>query len=141
MARQHLAIERRLKEADLWKPSAAWLTIPGTLLLVMVGWVMFRADNVPDAFRMYRGMIGLNGIGISDTLAWQVRGSVLVTMLLGTVLVFGAPVWGARVGDVGSRLLRPRLAVGATLVLLPLFVVAILKLSAQSYTPFLYFQF
>jgi alginate O-acetyltransferase complex protein AlgI len=136
-----LAIERRMKEADLWKPSPAWLTIPGTLLLVMVGWVMFRADNVPDAFRMYRGMIGLNGVGLSDTLAWQVKPSVLVTMLLGGVLVYLAPFWGARVGDVGSKLLRPRLAVAATVVLLPLFVVAILKLSAQSYTPFLYFQF
>ncbi|WP_019011362.1 MBOAT family O-acyltransferase [Deinococcus aquatilis] len=136
-----LAIERLMKEANLWKPSPAWLTIPGTLLLVMVGWVMFRADNVPDAFRMYRGMLGLNGVSLSDTLAWQVKPSVLVTMLIAGVLVYAAPVWGHRVGDVGSKLLRPRLAVAATVVLLPLFVVAILKLSAQSYTPFLYFQF
>lgn len=102
---------------------------------------MFRADNVPDAFRMYRGMFGLNGLGLSDTLAWQVRGSELATMALAGVLVFVAPWWGARVGDVGSALPRPRAATFATLTLLPLFVLAILKLSAQSYTPFLYFQF
>ena len=136
-----LALERRMKEASLWKPSPAWLTIPGTLLLVMLGWVMFRADNVPDALRMYKGMFGLNGLGLSDTLAWQVRGSELVTMLLAVVLVYVAPWWGSRVGDVGGQLLRPRAATAATLALMPLFVLAILKLSAQSYTPFLYFQF
>ncbi|GGS26012.1 MBOAT family O-acyltransferase [Deinococcus knuensis] len=136
-----LAVERRMKEASLWKPSPAWLTIPGTMILVIIGWVMFRADSVPDAFRMYRGMLGLNGMGLSDTLAWQVKPSVLVSMVLAAVLVYLAPYWGNRVGDVGSRLLRPRLAVGATVVLLPLFVLAIMKLSAQSYTPFLYFQF
>jgi len=136
-----LAIERRMKEANLWKPSPAWLTIPGTMILVMLGWVMFRADNVPDAFRMYRGMLGLNGVGLSDTLAWQVQGSELITMLLAVVLVYVAPWWGSRVGDVGGTLLRPRAATMATLTLMPLFVLAILKLSAQSYTPFLYFQF
>ncbi|AZI45111.1 MBOAT family protein (plasmid) [Deinococcus psychrotolerans] len=136
-----LAIERRMKEAKLWQPRSAWLTIPGTLLLVIIGWVMFRADNVPDAFRMYRGMLGLNGLGLSDTLSWQVRPSELVTMLVAAVLVYVAPVWGNRVGDVGSKLLRPGLAVVATVTLLPLFVLAIMKLSAQSYTPFLYFQF
>ena len=66
---------------------------------------------------------------------------MLVTMLLAAVLVYLAPVWGHRVGEVGGRLLRPRLATAATLSLLPLFVLAVLKLSAQSYTPFLYFQF
>ncbi|MGY2897223.1 MBOAT family O-acyltransferase [Deinococcus sp. UYEF24] len=136
-----LVIERLMKEAKLWKPSPAWLTIPGTLVLVILGWVMFRADNVPDALRMYRGMLGLNGVSLSDTLAWQVRGSELVTMLIAAVLIYVALVWGARVGDVGSRLRRPGLAVGATVTLLPLFVLAIMKLSAQSYTPFLYFQF
>ena len=136
-----LVIERLMKEAKLWKPGPAWLTIPGTMILVIVGWVMFRADNVPDAFRMYRGMLGLNGISLSDTLAWQVRPSELLTMLIAGVLIYVAPLWGARVGDVGSRLLRPGPVVGATVALLPLFVLAIMKLSAQSYTPFLYFQF
>ena len=130
-----------MKEAKLWQPRPAWLTIPGTMLLVILGWVMFRADNVPDAFRMYKGMLGLNGVGLSDTLGWQVRPSELITMLIAAVLVYVAPVWGHRVGDVGSKLLRPGPAVVATVALLPLFVLAIMKLSAQSYTPFLYFQF
>ena len=136
-----LAIELWLKEKLGRKPMTAWLTIPGTMILVIVGWVMFRADHVSDAFRMYAGMLGLNGVGLSDTLAWQVKPSVLLTMLLATVIVYLAPWWGERMGDVGGKLLRPVPVVIATVLLLPLFVLAIMKLSAQSYTPFLYFQF
>lgn len=135
-----LAIEARLKENN--RPTAAaMLTIPGTMLLVIIGWVMFRADHVQDAFRMYKGMLGLNGFGLSETLAWQVRPSVLLTMLLAAVIVYVAPWWGNRTGDVGGTLRRPGPVVFATVALLPLFVLAIMKLSAQSYTPFLYFQF
>jgi alginate O-acetyltransferase complex protein AlgI len=136
-----LALERRLNEAGGRAPRPAWLTVPGTLLLVMVGWVMFRAPSVPEALRLYRGMLGLNGVGLSDTLAWQVRGSVLLTMLLAVLLVYLAPWWGQQVGDVSRHLRRPALATSATLLLLPLFVLAVMKLAAQSYTPFLYFQF
>ncbi len=135
-----LAIELKLKEQGRAK-MAAWLTIPGTMLLVIVGWVMFRADHVQDAFRMYKGMLGLNGFGLSYTLAWQVKPSVLWTMLLAALVVYIAPWWGTRMGDVGGKLLRPGPVVAATVLLLPLFVLAIMKLSAQSYTPFLYFQF
>ena len=135
-----LAIEAELKRKK--RPAMSpWLTVPGTMILVMIGWVMFRADHVSDAFRMYGGMLGLNGFALSDTLSWQVKPSVVLTMLLATAIVYLAPWWGQRMGDVGGRLLRPGPVVLATVGLLPLFVLAIMKLSAQSYTPFLYFQF
>lgn len=135
-----LAIEAELKRKK--RPAMSpWLTVPGTMILVMIGWVMFRADHVSDAFRMYGGMLGLNGFALSDTLSWQVKPSVVLTMLLATAIVYLAPWWGQRMGDVGGRLLRPGPVVVATVALMPLFVLAIMKLSAQSYTPFLYFQF
>lgn len=135
-----LAIESELKRQN--RPAVThWLTIPSTMLLVMIGWVMFRAEHVQDAFRMYKGMLGLNGFALSDTLAWQVKPSVLLTMLLAGLIVYVAPWWGKRMGDVGDQLRRPVPVVVATLLLLPTFVLAVMKLSAQSYTPFLYFQF
>lgn len=135
-----LAIEAELKQKK--RPTMSpWLTVPGIMILVMIGWVMFRADHVSDALRMYAGMLGLNGFALSDTLGWQVKPSVVLTMLLATAIVYIAPWWGQRMGDVGGRLLRPGPVVVATIALMPLFVLAIMKLSAQSYTPFLYFQF
>lgn len=37
-----------------------------TFLFVHVAWVFFRAENVTDAFRVLRGMAGLNGLALSN---------------------------------------------------------------------------
>ena len=42
-----------------------------TLLAVVLGWVLFRADSFAGAAQLYRGMFGLHGAGITDDLAWQ----------------------------------------------------------------------
>ncbi len=44
------------------KGTAAPYLLPITLVLVLIGWVMFRAANVESAFTVYGGMLGLNGI-------------------------------------------------------------------------------
>src|SRR5690606_3785885 len=35
-----------------------------TFLAVVVAWVMFRADSAHGAFAIYKGMLGLNGLGL-----------------------------------------------------------------------------
>ncbi|WP_027483709.1 MBOAT family O-acyltransferase [Deinococcus pimensis] len=135
-----LALERLLGERRLWRPVAPMLGVAGTMVLVVLGWVMFRAANVAEAFGIYRGMLGLNGVRLSDDLAWQVSGVQVVTLVAGTLLVYLAPFWGslaARARTAGAVAWTN----AATLVVPPLFVMSVLKLSAQSYTPFLYFQF
>ena len=42
--------------------SIAW---PMTFLFVNAAWVLFRAESMDDAARVYAGMIGLNGFGLS----------------------------------------------------------------------------
>lgn len=99
-----------------------------TLLLVILGWVMFRAADIGAAFRMFAGMVGLNGLGMSDLLAWEVTADRLGVLLLAWLLVYAMP-WLKRNGDT----LR--------WVPVPLFLWAVATLSAQSFSPFLYFQF
>lgn len=135
-----LAAERYLGERRLRNPVAPLLGIAGTMVLVILGWVMFRAADISEAFGIYQGMLGLNGWGLSDALSWQVSGSQLTVMLLAWALVYVAPFWEqwaarSRVG--GGQILHN----AAFLSVAPLFVLSVLKLSAQSYTPFLYFQF
>ncbi|GEM47007.1 MBOAT family O-acyltransferase [Deinococcus cellulosilyticus] len=134
-----LALERFLGSKKLWKPVPAYLSIPGTLILVMVGWVLFRAHNVGSAFEMYAGMVGLNGLFLSDALGYQVTGLQLITIMLALILIFVGPWWMQRQQ---SREVGEVMRVGyATLSILPLFVLAALRLAAQDYSPFLYFQF
>jgi alginate O-acetyltransferase complex protein AlgI len=134
-----LAIEARLKERR--RPTVtAWLTIPGTVVLVMLGWVMFRADNIMEAWHMYKGMFGLNGLGLSDALGWQVKSSEVWTIGLAVAIICVSPLWPKRHIRLKFLSESSDIAISA-LLLTPLFVIAVMKLSAQNYVPFLYFQF
>ncbi len=131
-----LALERRWTRKVDGTRLGPRLGLPLTLLVVIVGWVMFRAVTPGDAFDIYGGMLGLNGLAMSDAVAWQIRGWQLASLFIGVGLVFLAPLL--------QRLRRERpdtALVRLDLVFIPLFLVAVLRLAAQSYSPFLYFQF
>lgn len=110
-----------------------------TFLLVMLGWVMFRAANVAEAARMYAAMFAFDGLGFSDLYE-----SSITRLQLGTlVLAFGViAVRGLRfyIKPLDWSLADWR-KLSAVSLLIPLFLLSVLKLSAQSYSPFLYFQF
>ncbi|MEN9437432.1 MAG: hypothetical protein RIR09_2087, partial [Pseudomonadota bacterium] len=106
-----------------------WLQVIKTMLLVMLGWVVFRATDVAGAFAMYRGMLGLNGLDFSPSVAWQVTPDRLGLLMASIGLVYAMP-WLKRHSGSALRFL-----------VIPLFLWAVATLSSQSFTPFLYFQF
>lgn len=114
-----------------------WLAVAKTMLLVVIGWVMFRAVDIAEASRMFRGMLGLNGVALSPPVMWQTTPDRVGIMLLGIALIYAMPWWkrhsGTPVIGQGLRALR--------YMLIPLFLWGVATLSAQSFTPFLYFQF
>lgn len=110
-----------------------------TFLLVILGWVMFRAKSVSDALQLYQAMFSFRGAGLSDVYAGSITSLQVATLLLAIVVT---AITGAASLRPAPR--PPLLAHGhLTLQWLvwPVFLLAILKLSAQSYSPFLYFQF
>lgn len=107
----------------------AWLRVIKTMLLVIIGWVLFRAADIAGANRMFQGMLGWNGMTFSSSVEWQVTPDRLAILFLGIGLIYTMP-WLKRNGGSFLRYL-----------LLPLFLWAVATLSAQSFTPFLYFQF
>lgn len=115
------------------------LALPVTFLLVVIGWVMFRAVNVGQALQVYRGMIGLNGFSLSSSLRWQISSLQEATLGIAMLLVWALPIWASKTYDPATQDSQPAKLLRWTIA--PLFVLAVLKLSAQSYTPFLYFQF
>jgi alginate O-acetyltransferase complex protein AlgI len=124
-----LVIERYW-EQRIGKPLLpAWLRVIKTMLLVMIGWVFFRAADLGGAGRMFEGMLGLNGLAFSDAFAWQVTPDRLGVLCIGIGLVYAMP-W-----------LRKNSGSFARPFLIPLFLWAVVTLSSQSFTPFLYFQF
>lgn len=117
-----------------------------TLLLVMLGWVAFRAATVTDAFGVYAGLAGFNGFGLSPDLALAISGEALLFLGLGFLAATAEPVMRANLQRAwftshpdgtlsASRSLLPTLGLAALATL------SIMKLAEQSFSPFLYFQF
>ena len=139
-----LAFERLIggKKELVYPKLIAW---PLTLLLVLIGWVMFRAPTMSVAIDMYKGMLGMHATGLSDTLAWRITPLEITTLILAYGFIAISPVvmrmkyslnnttyapyWGRHVGVLGQ------------LLLVLLFILAITKLITDSFSPFLYFQF
>lgn len=110
----------------------------GTGVIVLVGWVMFRAESVAHALDFYAGMIGVNGFAMTDRMTWQLGGLTMSTLVAGLGIIWLGP-WverriGLRARDMAALPLAQVMAV-------LLFILAVMKLSYQSYSPFLYFQF
>jgi alginate O-acetyltransferase complex protein AlgI len=127
-----LAIEKFYGDKYGPLPIPTWLRVAKTMLLVMIGWVFFRAESVTDAMRMFKAMFGFNGFdgfNLSQSIVWQTNSDALWVLLLGAIMVYMLPI------------IRRYVHTPIRFLLIPLFVWALTTLSAQSFTPFLYFQF
>lgn len=124
-----LALERALG----WQNGKSLLRWGMTLVLVMLGWTLFRAVTLPDALAMYAGMIGLNGLSLTADVAWQITPLALTMLVVGWTLAL-TPV--KEIFAAAQQRAVMRNAIATTL-----FVVAVSRLAASSYSPFLYFQF
>ena len=123
-----------LKPKNWWKP----LRHIYTLLMVCLGFVLFRADTIAQGFRV----IGAMFAGFSFTQAGTVTlhgiltGEFLCAFLLGAVLCLP---WAQAIRERPKlwRVAQPLSYVGC----LMLFVFCLLRMSAGGFAPFIYFQF
>ncbi|MFT4074396.1 MAG: MBOAT family protein [Asticcacaulis sp.] len=133
-----MAIERYAKAGAHPATSAfrfvAW---PFTMLIVLVGWVMFRSVDVQSALRMYAGMAGFHGLWPASDTAWQVSYISLVFLALGLAVVG----LGVRQAWTGQGFVPARGSSVELLLLTVLLVISLTRLSASTFSPFLYFQF
>src|SRR5262249_24427769 len=106
-----------------------------TFLLMLLSWVLFRAENLTAAVDYYRAMFGLSPSG---------RAAPLLAATIYTP--YHLLILTSCAGLVFQRLpahdwaLAPVTWRRAALVL-PLFVVALAAMFSQAFNPFLYFQF
>ena len=150
-----LAIERAMgvKAAPTLFNPLKWAF---TLLLVMLGWVIFRAENLEVAGRMYAALLSFDDWHLSELTLAQISSLQMVTLALAWVVIVinGARQFLGRCQAQPGNAAATLLASGAGVMsrvhsralivqgaLLLLFCASLLKLSAQSYSAFLYFQF
>ncbi|QIP11562.1 MBOAT family protein [Spirosoma aureum] len=116
-----------------------------TLLVVLVGWVFFRIDNLSDAINYLQKMIGVGPVVTVEAFApsYFMNIETVVILLLGILLA--TPIynrfhqwWMRRAPYFPARLVSDSLY---TVGLLALFVTTIMYLAADTYNPFIYFRF
>lgn len=127
------------------KAATLWWSLPLCFIAVVIGWVMFRAHHVGDAFDMYAGMLGLNGLPIRPETAWMASRETLTMLLVAIGIVIAEPrlrhTWEPQitVGPDGTAVASTSLVKAAGLSALA--ILCLMRLAEQTYSPFLYFQF
>jgi alginate O-acetyltransferase complex protein AlgI len=114
------------------------------LLVVMIGWVFFRADTLPTAMAFLRTMFGLQGpLDLAPfTLTYYLTPEVILAILLGTI--GSAPLIPALSSWRKAQLSHWRAfgfdaAANASLMLI--LAAAVMQMAARTYNPFIYFRF
>ncbi|MGH3832547.1 MAG: MBOAT family O-acyltransferase [Pseudonocardiaceae bacterium] len=110
-----------------------------TLLIVMVGWVLFRSPNVSSALVFLRHMVTPDFAGVTDVVDASLTHQRLVILLL-AALVFLLPA--QRITDRGreSSRSRPAAALRAGVLTAGLLYSALL-VTTGTFSPFLYYRF
>lgn len=107
-----------------------------TILFVVLGWVLFRASSISNAFVYLKSMFGLNGNVFSDGMftGWFMQN--LILLIIGIILC--TPVFKILNNKTRNNNIIGFVKSGA---LICLFVLSIASLVSSSYNPFIYFNF
>jgi len=139
-----IVVEKRLAGRRGARTRPAVLAVPATFLLVLIGWVFFRAENLAAAGAYFRALAGLATAPAAPPPALADLRTA-TAMILGTGLSF-APLFTRRVpshdwtvadGTPGAAC-RIILRTAATLALIGL---STLPLLLGGFNPFIYFRF
>jgi alginate O-acetyltransferase complex protein AlgI len=110
-----------------------------TLLLVVLGWVLFRAHSLADAGRVYAALVPAHFGALAPAISASLTREPVIALAVGlaSVLLPRDFVLGRTVLE--GRWAGPALAArAAVLVVLPL---AAISVAAGSFSPFLYYRF
>ena len=107
-----------------------------TLLVVGIGWVFFRADRFDHALQFLARMAGL-GAAPSGAYSLSMMAGPEIWFILALGILFSRPL--PRLSGLLSAGVRKEALVNALLLLI--FVLAVIRLIASTYNPFIYFRF
>jgi alginate O-acetyltransferase complex protein AlgI len=109
-----------------------------TIIVVMVSWILFRADGLQSALDLLAGAVGRHGFTLEPVVAWHLTRGPIAALLAGLLICLFEPVLfrlssGERVAGV-----RPALVAAVPVTV---FLMSLVRIMASSYSPFLYFRF
>jgi alginate O-acetyltransferase complex protein AlgI len=112
------------------------------LMVVMIGWVFFRAETLPGATAFLTAMAGLGTTtSIPFAIGWFFTPKVALAFAAGVVGSAPLVPW---LSQWVEGVFRPRfwaIDAAATAVLVAVFAASVLQIAGRSYDPFIYFRF
>ena len=129
----YLAFERAQGKESIYHKLPALLQILITFFIVLIAWVFFRADTLPDAAQFLKCMFG----GATPGQGEAVRGLIYNPYYVVNFILAGITIWALpQTWDFTRRLTWPKIA-----WCILLFFISLIALTTQSYNPFIYFIF
>lgn len=106
-----------------------------TLLLIVLAWVIFRADTLTEGLQYIGYMLGLHGNAFADAIFWQNLAGCWLILLIAITGSF------ALINNIFVRLSRTKYVWIKNFCLLGVFLLSVLQMASSSYSPFIYFNF
>ena len=142
--RGHVAAQRRLIDFGLYLSLFPQLIV---MIVVIIGWVFFRADNLSHALDYLRAMAGLNADPVLS-LGTFTSPAVTLTLLIGAIgstpIVPALRDWTTTMlghRESGAHSLDLVLRLGRTMAVAILMAACVAFSAAATYNPFIYFRF
>jgi alginate O-acetyltransferase complex protein AlgI len=133
-----------LQKKGLWRQSAGWMY---TMLVVIIGWVLFRSASLTDAWEYLQVMAGTQGLVENTFFTLLSNDKLLFTELL-TGLILALPVYSYMTKiKLHAATWKPTgittsvVSLGRISLVTIVLYFTLITIAAQAYHPFLYFQF
>ena len=104
------------------------------MVAVMIGWVMFRSENLGAGISYIGMMFGAGSIGLADDYFWLYFSQTASVLMVGIILSLPIIPWLKKNGGEIYENIEPFAAFG-------LFLLTLVVTVSASYNPFIYFNF
>ncbi|WP_243835245.1 MBOAT family O-acyltransferase [Maribacter spongiicola] len=111
------------------------------ILIVIIGWVFFRAETMLDGFSYLKTMLGVSNGDNSIIFLYINNYSVLIILL---AFIFSTPIrriFNEKIMNTDYGLIKVFYLTGTKLFYLALLLFSIVELAQSGYNPFIYFRF
>ncbi len=134
-----IALEVFLKSRRVNLKLPYWFRLMGTLLILLIGWVIFRSENLTYAAQYLSVMFGFVRSEVDgNLLSSLINAKVIVIMLLGILLCLPWKNW---VGNLEDRVGTAPYHLMRTVSFVVLFILSVIFVLSSTFNPFIYFQF
>lgn len=103
-----------------------------TILVILITWVFFKADDLPHAFNYLKRMFSFNSLEGVNFINYHLTKEVIFAFIL--AIIFSLPIYL----KIEKKLLFNKFK---SVFLILIFVISIMYIAVDSYNPFIYFRF